>query len=1102
MMSLKQKSLSAFIPACLFFYFSNAQKFDFPLIYSGKILDTVSTLQQEEKYKEALRYCYSIPANDTNYQEAIYQLAYTHMLQKAYDSCIYYAKTGAVTFPAAESKFLHLAVSGYDYADSADAALGLLSGLIAKYPHQPQLYHSRGAILNKQKKYREAAAEFQKALLINSFFSSAHFSLGELYYKEGDFVSAILAFQTYLLMSPEGKYVSNIVKYLGNLTTITDEIRSLAEQADFSDNRAFEPIQQVLLSSAALSKKYKLKVSLDDNIIRQVQACNELLKYEEGSAHFAMQYYVPFFEKTFREDNFDACIYTMLSGLTIKEVQTWLKKNDKKSSAFAATANEYLNNIRLSRELVYTKRASAPVCYEWYDGQFIGYGPCTNLDVGKYSGSWKVFHPNGVLASEGKFTEKKERDGEWNFYFDNGKQKEKSFFKAGKMDGKVQTWHTNGQPYLVYEMVNGLQEGVEKNYFYNGKLRNESNFTKGKKNGKETSYNYKGYKISEAVYTDAELNGPAVSFYNNGMLKDSMFYKSGLPEGLLERYNRNGATIESGAFLKGQRNGEWTMWYNDGAVSEKTQYLNGEHTGEFTEFHENGTLSRKGKYFKGEIDDMIEDYDEDGKIYSSIEMDKGRVRNISFFDKSGNKTESFSTSKGNIGITFFDPYGVKQSEGNFTKDGLKQGEFTEYFGSGKVSAKKNYKDNMLDGLVTAYFSNGKKKYETQYTADEINGYNIWYHNNGNKRSEGWFVNGVKQQFVGFYDEKGNLTAVDYNLNGEPHGPNIAYFPNGKPQFRQQFYNGWIQKIWQYDSLCKQLSYFDLKDGKGEVVFVYMNGAPYIKKHYENYSLNGDNLVYYSDGSLKSKSTYIHDDLNGPAVWYYPFGKIEEEGTYAFGEKTGVWKSYHSNGQLASLENFKDGEEHGESKTFRTDGTLSRIDHYENGVRQGPSIFYGLKDEVLVQLNYKEGNIISYSYPDAAGKLKAPLMLRKNSGSISAMYPNGKQSVQLNIRENDFHGPIKFFYPDGKPMLEGNYEAGLLNGKRIMYYPDGSIWIEDNFIESTRFGVKAIYDKAGKPMLKETYFAGLLHGECNYYDAAGNLISSYFYYDGDAEKKLK
>jgi antitoxin component YwqK of YwqJK toxin-antitoxin module len=88
------------------------------------------------------------------------------------------------------------------------------------------------------------------------------------------------------------------------------------------------------------------------------------------------------------------------------------------------------------------------------------------------------------------------------------------------------------------------------------------------------------------------------------------------------------------------------------------------------------------------------------------------------------------------------------------------------------------------------------------------------------------------------------------------------------------------------------------------------------------------------------------------------------------------------------------------------------------------------------------------------------------------------------------------------MLEGNYEAGLLNGKRIMYYPDGSIWIEDNFIESTRFGVKAIYDKAGKPMLKETYFAGLLHGECNYYDAAGNLISSYFYYDGDAEKKLK
>lgn len=1101
-MRLKQKSLSAFIAAFFCFYISAAQKFDFPLIYSGKILDTVSTLQNEEKFKEALRYCYSIPANDTNYQEAVYQIAYTHLLNKAYDSCIYYAKSGAVTFPAAESQFLHLAVSGYDYADSSDAALSLVSGLIAKYPHLPQLFHSRGAILNKQKKYGEAAAEFQKSLLINSFFSSGHFSLGELYYKQGDFVSAILAFQTYLLLSPEGKYVPNVVKYLGTLTSITDDVRSLAEQADFSDNRAFEAIQQVLLSSAALSKKYQLKVSFDDNIIRQVQACNELLKYEEGSSHFAMQYYVPFFEKTFKEGNFDACIYTMLNGLTIKEVQTWMKKNEKKASAFAVNANEYLSNIRVSRELIYTKRSSARVCYIWDDGKFTGYGPCSNLDISKYSGTWKLFHANGVLASEGSFSDRQKREGEWTYYFDNGKQKEKSFLKDGEIEGKVQTWHTNGQPSMVYEMKKGLQEGIEKNYFFNGKLRSEGTYSNGKKNGKETGFNYKGYKITEATYTNDELNGPAISFYENGRLKDSMFYKAGLPEGVFEKYNPDGAVIETGSFLKGQRHGEWTLRYNDGVVSEKTQYLNGEHTGEFTEYHKNGTLSRKGKYFKGEIDGMIEDYDEDGKLYSTIEMDKGRVRNISFFDKSGNKTESYSTSKGNIGITFFDPYGVKQSEGNFTKDGLKQGEFTEYFGSGKVSAKKNFKDNMLNGLVTGYFSNGKKKHETQYTEDEINGYNIWYHNNGIKSSEGWFVEGVKQQFVGFFNEKGNITAVDYNLNGEPHGPNYTYYPNGKPQFRQQYYNGWIQKIWQYDSLGKQLSYFDLTGGKGEVVFVYMNGAPYIKKQYENYNLNGDYLVYYPDGTLKSKRTYVHDDFHGPAVWYYPFGKIEEEGNYAFGKKAGIWKSYHSNGKLANVENFLNGEEHGESKSYRNDGSLARVEFYENGVRQGPCVFYGLKEEVLVQLNYKEGNILSYTYPDAAGKLNAPVTLRKNSGSVTAMYPNGKQSVQMNIRESEFQGPFKFFYPDGKPMLDCTYEAGFLTGKRIAYYPEGSIWSEDEFIESTRFGVKAFYDKAGKPMMKETYFAGLLHGECNYYDAEGKLISSYFYYDGDAEKKLK
>ena len=1101
-MSLKQKSLSAIIPALFLFYFSGAQKLDYPLIYSGKILDTITTLQEEEKYREALRYAYRIPANDTNYQEAVYQLAYTHLLNKAYDSSIYYAKTGALTFPSAESQFLHLAVSAYDYADSSAAALSLLDMLIAKYPHHPQLFHSRGAILNKQKKFSEAAAAFQKSLIINSYFASGHFSLGELYYNQGDFVSAVLAFQTYLLMSPEGKYVPNIIKYLGTLTTITDDVRSLAEQADFSDNRAFEPIQQVLLSSAALSKKYQLKVSLDDNIIRQIQACNELLKYEEGSSHFAMQYYVPFYEKTFKEGNFDACIYTMLSGLTIKDVQTWMKKNEKKSSAFAGTANEYLNGIRISRELIYPKRKLATICYLWEDGKFTGYGPCSKLDLGEYSGVWKVFHPNGVLSSEGKFTEKQEREGEWNYYFDNGRQKEKSFFKAGELEGKIQTWHTNGQPSMVYEIINGLQEGVEKNYFYNGKVRTESIYSKGKKNGKETGYNYKGYKTSESFYKDDELNGPTISFFEDGKIKDSLFYQNGLPEGNFRKYNRDGKIIETGSFLKGQRHGEWTTWYIDGVPSEKMQYLNGEHTGEFTEYHKNGILSRKGRYFKGEIDGMIEDYDEDGKMYSSIEMDKGRVRNISFFDKSGNKTESFSTSKGNIGITFFDPNGVKLSEGNFTKDGLKQGEFTEYFGSGKVSAKKNYKDNMLEGLVTSFYSNGKKKYETQYEKDEINGYNIWYHNNGNKSSEGWYAEGVKQQFLGFYNEKGNLTSLDYNLNGEPHGPNVSFYPNGKPQFRQQFYNGWLQKVWQYDSLGNQLSYADLSGGKGEVVYVYMDGSPYIRKQYENYSINGDYLVYYPDGTLKSKRTYLNDDYHGPATWYFPFGKIEEEGNYAYGEKVGEWKSYFPNGQLASVEVFKNGVLHGESKTYRTDGGLSRVDFYEYGVRQGPSVFYGLKDEVLVQLNYKDDLMVSYTYPDAAGKMKTPVSLRKNSGSVTAMYANGKQSVQLNVRESDFQGPMKLFYSDGKPMMESTFDAGLINGRRVTYYPDGTIRSEDNYIESTRYGVKAIYHKDGKPMLKEMYFAGLLHGECNYYDADGKLISSYFYYHGDAEKKLK
>lgn len=1081
---------------------SGAQKVEYPLIFSGKILDTITSLRDEEKYSEALKYCYRIPVNDTNYREAIYQLAYTHLLNKSYDSSVHYAKAGAEIFPEAEMQFLHLAVSGYDYADSSAAALSLITKLIGQYPHFPQLYHSRGAIYTKLKKDAEAGADFQRALVINSFFASAHYALGEWYYNRGDFVSAVLAFQTYLLLAPQGKYLSPTIKYLGNLTTITDEIQDLAAKADFSDNRSFETIQQVLLSSAALSKKYQLKVSLDDNIIRQLQACNELLKFEEGTSHFAMQYYVPFYEKTFKDGKFDALIYSMLSALDIKDVKTWLKKNEKRTDEYGTEGYEYFNNIRVSRELFYAKRKAAKVCYQWDDGVLTAYGPCNNLDVENYSGNWKVFHSNGKLASEGLFNNKQEREGEWNYYYDNGQLKERSNLKGGKAEGSITTWHKSGQVSIAYEIKNGLQEGIEKNYFYNGVLRNEVLYKNGKRNGRETAYNYKGYKISEGTFTDDEYDGLLVNYYENGRIKDSLMYKKGVPEGNYVKYSSTGAVMEKGAFVNGKRNGEWTSWYNDSVMSEKTVYLNGEITGEFSEYHKNGTISRKGKYFKGEIDGMIEDFDDDGKMYSDIEMDKGRVRNISFYDKAGNKTQSFSTSKGNIGITFFDPKGLKLSDGNFTRDGLKQGEFTDYFASGKVSGKSIYRNNMLDGISMAFHVNGEKKFETQYAENEINGFNIWYHVNGKKSSEGWFQNGVKQQYVALFNEAGNLTNLDYYLNGEAHGYNANFFPNGKTKFNQLYYNGWIQKIWQYDSLGNQLSYHDLTSGKGEVVYLYMNGAPYVRQNFDHFVLNGDYTVYYPDGSVQTKRTYVKDGFHGPSVWNYPFNQLEEAGNFSFGQKTGEWKTYHTNGQLSFLENYKEGELDGETKIYRTDGSLLRTENYEGGVRQGASVWYGLKNEVLIQFHYKNGVLASYTYPDATGKLKPAVAVTKRTSMITAQYANGTKSVQISMKEGDFHGATQVFYQDGKPMAVAHYEAGVLHGPRATYYPDGSIWSEDTFIANARYGPRRIFQKNGKPLVSEMFHAGSLHGECNYYDATGKLVSSYFYYDGVPEKKLK
>jgi antitoxin component YwqK of YwqJK toxin-antitoxin module len=88
----------------------------------------------------------------------------------------------------------------------------------------------------------------------------------------------------------------------------------------------------------------------------------------------------------------------------------------------------------------------------------------------------KEFYPNQQLKYKGNFKDGK-RDGEWIYYYD---------------DGKV--WSEGG-------FLNDKRHGVTKVYFPNGQLRYRGGYDKGKKTGIWKFYNENGQEIHTIDYT-------------------------------------------------------------------------------------------------------------------------------------------------------------------------------------------------------------------------------------------------------------------------------------------------------------------------------------------------------------------------------------------------------------------------------------------------------------------------------------------------------------------------------------------------------------------------------------------------------------------------
>ena len=748
---------------------------------------------------------------------------------------------------------------------------------------------------------------------------------------------------------------------------------------------------------------------------------------------------------------------SILDGVTsdYNENGALIKTTDYKKGIITGFIKEFLEGIVLLEQKTFKKDSLDGEWTSWYDNG-------TQMVIrlyknGKPIGNWIFNDEKGEWMREEQY-KKGLAHGIWSF-FDDNKDKVFQYYTEGKLIAEyTEAKWPNGQIKEVPAFKNGLPHGTWIGYWADGSTRYTIDYKKGDKDGDELRYDSTGVLIFEVKYSKGIRNGIEKEYFGNGQLKRSAKYKDNKLNGKTEHFDSLGVRLETIAYKDSLRDGKTTIWWPNGEAYQRYTYERGILEGKYEEWDSLGTDIVTGDYVDGKRDKKWLYFDSEGRRDNFVFLDMDSiitdyefnyypnwqiVEEPSFNDEGlfDGKWESFyvdgATSKEYAydqgkkeGIwqsyyqdgrrdnyTFYDQdslitdYDFKYyqnlqivEEPKFSKDGLFDGKWEQYFGDGEIKKTFSYDMGKKNKVWQSYYQDGRRDNYTFYDQDSlITDYDFKYHHNlqimeepkfskdglfdgkweqyfgggeikktfyydRNKKDKAWesyFRDGREENFT-FYDQDTLITDYDYkyydNLKPtkDPDLYDFEYYMNlqvvekprndnlqivEKPNFNRQglfdgkwesffdngdtwrtFYydNGKKSNLWSvyYDSTGTRHSETnyanDLKEGmylewyegvkedprveglyvedKKHEIWSYWN--EFAEKRLEVWEngvlLHSYKYEYYDNGQVKEEPSYVNGKMHGDWVRYFPNGDIK--GTRVFREdlKEGLWMEYHRN----------------------------------------------------------------------------------------------------------------------------------------------------------------------------------------------------------------
>ncbi len=616
-----------------------------------------------------------------------------------------------------------------------------------------------------------------------------------------------------------------------------------------------------------------------------------------------------------------------------------------------------------------------------------------------------TFTQSGTKEVTAYFSNKKIKDGEYTFYFDNGKPDKVVNFKDGNYSGLYKQYYENGQLKESYAFENGKAEGSYIVYYENGKISKKATFRNGKYDGLYETFFDSGKPDEVCTYERSKKNGTDKRYSINGKLYAEFEYDDDIPTSI-KYYNAEGVVVYEKAARKGIY--EYTSYFPNG--------------NKYADYQ----LDREG-YIAGET------------IFYAVTGAKGSVISYSKGNKQGKATTYYKNgtvkSELNYKDDLLDGYykyyfdnGITQNEGWY-KDGKKQGLWKYYYVNGKLQSERYFVNDYWNGYVKEYNKNGELQYKYMYDYNMLTAAAVFdslhqrvdsvvfpmgragryaLPNKNGKRfteAEGQMIYGDLTGPLTIKYMNGNTREKIYYKNGNRDSTNTVYYPDGKVESITPYKNGLITgKFLHYDELGSLTSETDFAkgdwDGKhtsyacgrlyvsgnykegdrdGETFYYGENGRIACVLYYENgtvvgYSHEGKDgqllpmipvkngtvniKAVYSNGAKSAEMKLDQNRFDGACKIYYSNGNVSEERNYKLGNLDGRFSRYTFEAKLINQLEYKDNEEMGPENTYDKDGVLVISRNYYLGTPHGLTIVNDLVTHKTTKYTYHYGELIN------------------------------------------------------------------------------------------------------------------------------------------------